>query len=59
MLPLLKALGQKVNAVHVPDAAAAGVALREVIRPGDAVLVKGSNSVGLSALIESLASGKG
>jgi UDP-N-acetylmuramoyl-tripeptide--D-alanyl-D-alanine ligase len=59
MLPLLKALGQKVNAVHVPDAAAATDALREVIRPGDAVLVKGSNSVGLSALVESLAGGKG
>ena len=58
MSPLHKALGGKVNAVHVPDAAAALDALREVIRPGDAILVKGSNSVGLSAVVESLAGGK-
>jgi UDP-N-acetylmuramoyl-tripeptide--D-alanyl-D-alanine ligase len=42
---------------HVETAAAARDALREVIRPGDAVLVKGSNSVGLSALIESFSGG--
>jgi UDP-N-acetylmuramoyl-tripeptide--D-alanyl-D-alanine ligase len=42
---------------HVPDAAAALETLREEIRPGDAILVKGSNSVGLSVLVESLAGG--
>jgi UDP-N-acetylmuramoyl-tripeptide--D-alanyl-D-alanine ligase len=57
MMPLAKALGQKVNAVHVPNAAAALDALREAIRPGDAILVKGSNSVGLSALVEALSGG--
>jgi UDP-N-acetylmuramoyl-tripeptide--D-alanyl-D-alanine ligase len=57
MAPLAKALGQKVNVTHVETAAAARDALREVIRPGDAVLVKGSNSVGLSALIESFSGG--
>jgi UDP-N-acetylmuramoyl-tripeptide--D-alanyl-D-alanine ligase len=58
MKPLAKALGQKVNMTHVPDAASAIEPLREFIRPGDAVLVKGSNSVGLAALVEALTSGK-
>jgi UDP-N-acetylmuramoyl-tripeptide--D-alanyl-D-alanine ligase len=44
---------------HVSDAAAAKDALRAVIRPGDAILIKGSNSVGLSALVESFAGGQG
>jgi UDP-N-acetylmuramoyl-tripeptide--D-alanyl-D-alanine ligase len=59
MAPLAKALGQKVNVTHVSDAAAAKDALRAVIRPGDAILIKGSNSVGLSALVESFAGGQG
>jgi UDP-N-acetylmuramoyl-tripeptide--D-alanyl-D-alanine ligase len=42
----------------VPDAAAATLIVRESIRPGDVVLVKGSNSVGLSALVDALADGK-
>jgi UDP-N-acetylmuramoyl-tripeptide--D-alanyl-D-alanine ligase len=55
---LAKALGQKVNMTHVPDAASAIHSLREALRPGDAVLVKGSNSIGLAALVEALTSGK-
>ncbi|HEY0028610.1 MAG TPA: UDP-N-acetylmuramoyl-tripeptide--D-alanyl-D-alanine ligase [Allosphingosinicella sp.] len=55
MAPLAKALGQKVNVVHVPDAAAATECAREALRPGDAILVKGSNSIGLAALVEALA----
>lgn len=58
MLPLAKALGQRVKMTHVPDAASAIDALREQIAPSDAILVKGSNSVGLAALVEALASGK-
>jgi UDP-N-acetylmuramoyl-tripeptide--D-alanyl-D-alanine ligase len=38
-----------------PDAAAALEAARELLRPGDAVLVKGSRSVGLEAVAEALA----
>jgi UDP-N-acetylmuramoyl-tripeptide--D-alanyl-D-alanine ligase len=57
MAPLVKALGQKVNVVHVPDAAAATASAREALRPGDAILVKGSNSIGLAALVEALAGG--
>jgi UDP-N-acetylmuramoyl-tripeptide--D-alanyl-D-alanine ligase len=58
MEALAKALGAKVKMAHVPDAATAiGLARREA-RPGDAILVKGSNSIGLAALVEALAGGK-
>ena len=43
-----------IKVAHVADAAAADQLLRTLIRKGDAVLVKGSNSVGLSVLIGSL-----
>ena len=55
---LAKALGQKVNFEHVPDVASAIGLAREEIGPGDAILVKGSNSIGLFALVEALAGGK-
>ena len=58
MAPLAKALGQKVKISHVPDASSALEPLREAIGPGDAILVKGSNSIGLAAVVEALASGK-
>jgi UDP-N-acetylmuramoyl-tripeptide--D-alanyl-D-alanine ligase len=58
MGPLAKALGSKVNFEHVPDVASAIAAVRERVAPGDAILVKGSNSVGLSALVDALAGGK-
>lgn len=58
MAPLAKALGDSLEMAHVPDTAAAiELAMRE-IRPGDAILVKGSNSIGLAALVEALAGGK-
>jgi len=58
MEPLAKALGEKVNVTHVENAATALGALREIMAPGDAILVKGSNSVGLSVLVDALAGGK-
>jgi UDP-N-acetylmuramoyl-tripeptide--D-alanyl-D-alanine ligase len=58
MAPLAKALGSKVKMAHVPDAASAIPLARGGIGPGDAILVKGSNSIGLAALVEALASGK-
>ena len=58
MESLAKALGAKVEMAHVPDTAAAIAAVRDEIRPGDAILVKGSNSIGLAALVEALAGGK-
>jgi UDP-N-acetylmuramoyl-tripeptide--D-alanyl-D-alanine ligase len=56
---LAKALGRRTKLAHVPDAAAAIAIAREAIGPGDAVLVKGSNSIGLAAVVEALAGGKG
>jgi UDP-N-acetylmuramoyl-tripeptide--D-alanyl-D-alanine ligase len=38
----------------VPDAQAASVRLKELLRPGDVVLVKGSLAVGLAAVAENL-----
>ena len=58
MQPLAKALGGRINMTHVPDAASAIDALRGSVEPGDAILVKGSNAVGLAALVEALAGGK-
>ncbi|HEX8572627.1 MAG TPA: UDP-N-acetylmuramoyl-tripeptide--D-alanyl-D-alanine ligase [Allosphingosinicella sp.] len=58
MESLAKALGAKVKMAHVPDATAAIELARREARPGDAILVKGSNSIGLSALVEALAGGK-
>jgi UDP-N-acetylmuramoyl-tripeptide--D-alanyl-D-alanine ligase len=57
MQSLAKALGGHVKMAHVPDAAAALPLARAAIGPGDALLVKGSNSIGLAALVEALASG--
>jgi UDP-N-acetylmuramoyl-tripeptide--D-alanyl-D-alanine ligase len=58
MEPLAKALGHGIKMEHVPDAAAALDRLEGEIGPGDAILVKGSNSIGLAALVEALAGGK-
>lgn len=54
---LAKALGGRIKMTHVPDAASAIDIARAAIGPGDAVLVKGSNSIGLAALVEALAGG--
>jgi UDP-N-acetylmuramoyl-tripeptide--D-alanyl-D-alanine ligase len=58
MKPLAEALEGKVEIVHVPDAAAARDRLTATLEAGDAVLIKGSNGVGLSAVVAALASGK-
>ena len=58
MEALAKALGAKVKMAHVPDTATAIEVARSEARPGDAILVKGSNSIGLAALVEALAGGK-
>jgi UDP-N-acetylmuramoyl-tripeptide--D-alanyl-D-alanine ligase len=57
MAPLAEALEGRIEFVHVPDAGQALDRLRALIRPGDAVLVKGSNGVGLSRLVSGLANG--
>ncbi|ONF97260.1 UDP-N-acetylmuramoyl-tripeptide--D-alanyl-D-alanine ligase [Sphingomonas jeddahensis] len=57
MAPLAQALEGKVKFVHVPTAAAALEVLPDMLAPGDAVLVKGSNGVGLSRIVAALAGG--
>ena len=57
MAALAGALEGRVDLVHVPDAAAALDALRAELAPGDAVLVKGSNGVGLSRVVAGLTAG--
>jgi UDP-N-acetylmuramoyl-tripeptide--D-alanyl-D-alanine ligase len=54
MTPLAKALEGKVELRHVADAAAAIDILPSLIAADDAILVKGSNGVGLSALVTAL-----
>jgi UDP-N-acetylmuramoyl-tripeptide--D-alanyl-D-alanine ligase len=55
MQPLQQALGGRASAVRVDSVDQAANALRRIVRPGDAVLVKASNSVGLAKLVESMA----
>ncbi|RDE06963.1 UDP-N-acetylmuramoyl-tripeptide--D-alanyl-D-alanine ligase [Sphingomonas aracearum] len=57
MAPLAEALEGKTDFVHVADAAAARAVLKDMLAPGDAVLIKGSNGVGLSALVAGLKAG--
>lgn len=55
MAPLAKALEGQVDFVHVADAASARAYLSSILAPGDVVLVKGSNAVGLAAVVTALA----
>jgi UDP-N-acetylmuramoyl-tripeptide--D-alanyl-D-alanine ligase len=55
MLPLDDALAGRVHLDRVETVEQATSALRRMVRAGDAVLVKASNSVGLAKLVESMA----
>lgn len=55
MRPLDEALGGRVPVDRADTVDQATEALRKLVRPGDAVLVKASNSVGLAKLVESMA----
>jgi UDP-N-acetylmuramoyl-tripeptide--D-alanyl-D-alanine ligase len=58
MDPLASALDQAVSVIRVGDAASAARAALDSIAPGDVVLVKGSNAVGLAKLVDALAGGE-
>ena len=55
MAPLANALEGRTQVMHVADAAAALGQVKALARAGDAVLVKGSNGVGLSRVVAGLA----
>jgi UDP-N-acetylmuramoyl-tripeptide--D-alanyl-D-alanine ligase len=57
MTALANALEGRVDFVHVADAATARASLLEMLAPGDAVLIKGSNGVGLASVVAGLANG--
>jgi UDP-N-acetylmuramoyl-tripeptide--D-alanyl-D-alanine ligase len=54
MRPLAEAIDGQVHVTKVADADSAADAVARLLRPGDAVLVKASNSVGLSRVIDRL-----
>ncbi|MPT47571.1 MAG: UDP-N-acetylmuramoyl-tripeptide--D-alanyl-D-alanine ligase [Sphingobium sp.] len=58
MAPLAQKLEGKLALEHVADAPAATRVIREKMQPGDVILVKGSNSVGLSRLVAALSGGE-
>jgi UDP-N-acetylmuramoyl-tripeptide--D-alanyl-D-alanine ligase len=57
MRPLEEALGGKVAVDRAEDADDASEILGRIVRPGDAVLVKASNSIGLAKVVERMAGG--
>jgi UDP-N-acetylmuramoyl-tripeptide--D-alanyl-D-alanine ligase len=57
MAPLADALAGRIRFTHDRSVDDALAGLRADLRPGDTVLVKGSNSVGLSRLVAALADG--
>jgi len=57
MTALANALEGRIDFVHVADAAAARASLAALLAPGDAVLIKGSNGVGLASVVAGLANG--
>ncbi|MES2159129.1 MAG: UDP-N-acetylmuramoyl-tripeptide--D-alanyl-D-alanine ligase [Pseudomonadota bacterium] len=54
MTPLADALSGVLPYSHVPDATSAITSITTEIRAGDAILVKGSNGIGLSRLVAAL-----
>lgn len=57
MQPLADALHGKIEVMHLPDSAAAAAMTKSIIAPGDAILVKGSNYVGMNAVVSALKAG--
>ena len=59
MTALAKVMGDRINVRHLPDEAAARQTLSGLLQPGDVVLVKGSNALGLGRLVQALSGGVG
>lgn len=57
MTALANVLEGRIEFAHVADAGAALDSIGRIIAPGDAILIKGSNAIGLSRLVEHLRSG--
>ena len=57
MAPLAKALEGRTEVFHVPDAATALDTILPLLRDGDAILIKGSNAVGLGRVVDALTGG--
>jgi UDP-N-acetylmuramoyl-tripeptide--D-alanyl-D-alanine ligase len=55
--PLAKALEGRVNCAHWPNASSAEESLLKLMQPGDAILIKGSNAIGLGRIVKSLKGG--
>lgn len=58
MAPLERALEGKIETEHWPDASSAGESLLKNVRSGDAILVKGSNFMGLGRIVATLTGGQ-
>lgn len=58
MAPLADALSRKIEVHHLADADAALALARKLVRGEDAVLVKGSNAVGLARVVAGLTAGE-
>ena len=56
--PLVKSLEGDVETVHVAGAAAALDVLQKIIVPGDVILIKGSNTIGLGSIVGTLTGGQ-
>jgi UDP-N-acetylmuramoyl-tripeptide--D-alanyl-D-alanine ligase len=56
--PLGKALEGRVKFAHCPTADMACEALETIIAPGDAILIKGSNAIGLGQIVVALTGGR-
>ncbi len=55
---LAERLEGKVEVRHVPDATAARDSLPSFLAPGDVILIKGSNAIGLGGLVQALCAGQ-
>lgn len=56
--PLARALEGRIESAHWPDASSAGESLRKLMHADDAILIKGSNAIGLGRIVATLRGGQ-